>query len=153
MKPLNLDNSPCSPVSSNCVIWQGPNIDCISLCTGDSISTVIYNLATELCTIMNQLDLSNLDLTCLQVGNNPPDTFSELIQLLINKICNAGTGTPGPAALTDSCPTNCIVPIADCFKTSATQTTMLLLDYVQMIGQKVCSLVDQIGTINTIYSL
>lgn len=149
MKPLNLDNSPCSPVSSNCVIWQGPNIDCISLCTGDSISTVIYNLATELCTIMNQLDLTNLDLTCLQVGNNPPDTFSELIQLLINKICNAGTGTPGPAALTDPCPTNCIVPIADCFKTSATQTTMLLLDYVQMIGQKVCSLVDQIGTINT----
>lgn len=149
MKPLNLDNSPCSPVSSNCVIWQGPNIDCISLCTGDSISTVIYNLATELCTIMNQLDLSNLDLTCLQVGNNPPDTFSELIQLLINKICNAGTGTPGPAAITDPCPTNCIVPIADCFKTSATQTTMLLLDYVQMIGQKVCSLVDQIGTINT----
>jgi len=149
MKPLNLDNSPCSPVSSNCVIWQGPNIDCISLCTGDSISTVIYNLATELCTIMNQLDLSNLDLTCLQVGNNPPDTFSELIQLLINKICNAGTGTPGPAAITDPCPTNCIVPIADCFKTSATQTTMLLLDYVQMIGEKVCSLVDQIGTINT----
>lgn len=149
MKPLNLDNSPCSPVSSNCVIWQGPNIDCISLCTGDSISTVIYNLATELCTIMNQLDLTNLDLTCLQVGTNPPDTFSELIQLLINKICNAGTGTNGPAAITDPCPTNCIVPIADCFKTSATQTTMLLLDYVQMIGEKVCSLVDQIDTINT----
>ena len=149
MKPLNLDNSPCSPVSSNCVIWQGPNIDCISLCTGDSISTVIYNLATELCTIMNQLDLTNLDLTCLKVGTNPPDTFSELIQLLINKICNAGTGTTGPAAITDPCPTNCIVPIADCFKTSATQTTMLLLDYVQMIGEKVCSLVDQIGTINT----
>jgi hypothetical protein len=147
MKPLNLDNSPCSPVSSNCVIWQGPNIDCIDLCTGDSISTVVYKLATELCTIMNQLDLSNLDLTCLKVGTNPPDTFSELIQLLINKICNAGTGSTGPAAITDPCPTNCIVPIADCFK-SGTQTTMLLLDYVQMIGEKVCSLVDQIDTIN-----
>lgn len=148
MKPLNLDNSPCSPVSSNCVIWQGPNIDCISLCTGDSISTVIYNLATELCTIMNQLDLTNLDLACLKVGTNPPETFSELIQLLINKICNTPTGSNLPAAITDPCPTNCIVPIAECFQ-SGTQTTMLLLDYVQMIGEKVCSLVDQIDTINT----
>ena len=83
MKPLNLDNSQCSPVSSNCVIWQGPNIDCIDLCTGDSISTVVYKLATELCEIMNQLDLTNLDLACLKVGTNPPETFSELIQLLI----------------------------------------------------------------------
>lgn len=147
MKPLNLDNSPCSPVSSNCVIWQGPNIDCIDLCTGDSISTVVYKLATELCTIMNQLDLTNLDLACLKVGTNPPDTFSELIQLLINKICNTPTGSNLPAAITDPCPTNCIVPIAECFQ-SGTQTTMLLLDYVQMIGEKVCSLVDQIDTIN-----
>ena len=148
MKPLNLDNSPCSPVSSNCVIWQGPNIDCIDLCTGDSISTVVYKLATELCEIMNQLDLTNLDLACLKVGTNPPDTFSELIQLLINKICNTPTGSNLPAAITDPCPTNCIVPIAECFQ-SGTQTTMLLLDYVQMIGEKVCSLVDQIDTINT----
>lgn len=147
MKPLNLDNSPCSPVSSNCVIWQGPNIDCIDLCTGDSISTVVYKLATELCEIMNQLDLTNLDLACLKVGTNPPNTFSELIQLLINKICNTPTGSNLPAAITDPCPTNCIVPIAECFQ-SGTQTTMLLLDYVQMIGEKVCSLVDQIGTIN-----
>lgn len=147
MKPLNLDNSPCSPVSSNCVIWQGPNIDCIDLCTGDSISTVVYKLATELCTIMNQLDLTNLDLACLKVGTNPPETFSELIQLLINKICNTPTGSNLPAAITDPCPTNCIVPIAECFQ-SGTQTTMLLLDYVQMIGEKVCSLVDQIDTIN-----
>jgi len=148
MKPLNLDNSPCTPTSSNCVIWQGPNIDCINLCTGDSISTVVFKLAEELCTIMNQLDLTNLDLTCLKVGTNPPDTFSELIQILINKICNTPGTTNAPAALTDPCPTNCIVPIADCFK-SGNQTTMLLLDYVQMIGEKVCSLVDQIDQINT----
>ena len=35
MKPLNLDNRPCSPISSNCVIWQGPDITCIKLCTGE----------------------------------------------------------------------------------------------------------------------
>ncbi len=148
MKPLNLDNSPCSPISSNCVIWQGPDISCINLCAGDSVSDVVYKLATELCTIMDQLDLTNLDLSCLKLAPNSPADFSELMQILIDRICAAGTGSTGPAAITDPCPTNCIVPIADCFKTSATQTTMLLLDYVQMIGEKVCSLVDQIDEIN-----
>ena len=41
MKPLNLDNSPCSPISSNCIVWQGPDIPCIHLCTGDTISDVV----------------------------------------------------------------------------------------------------------------
>ena len=40
MKPLNLDNKPCSPISSNCVVWQGPDIPCIQLCTGDTVSDV-----------------------------------------------------------------------------------------------------------------
>ena len=47
MKPLNLDNKPCSPISSNCVIWQGPDIPCIKLCTGDTVSDVVAKLATD----------------------------------------------------------------------------------------------------------
>lgn len=147
MKPLNLDNSPCSPTSSNCVIWQGPSISCINLCTGDSVSEVIYKLATELCTIMDQLDLTNLDLSCLKLAPNSPADFTELMQIIIDRICSTDTGSTIPTAFTEPCPTNCIVPIADCFKVG-TQTTMLLLDYVQMIGEKVCSIVNQIDEIN-----
>ena len=55
MKPLNLDNSPCSPISSNCVVWQGPDISCLNLCTGDTISDVVAAMATELCTILDTL--------------------------------------------------------------------------------------------------
>ena len=62
MKPLNLDNSPCSPTSSNCVIWQGPDLACIKLCKGDTVSDVIAKLATELCTIMDMLNVTNYDL-------------------------------------------------------------------------------------------
>ena len=47
MKPLNLDNSPCSPTSSNCVIWQGPDLACIKLCKGDTVSDVVAKLAAE----------------------------------------------------------------------------------------------------------
>ena len=67
MKPLNLDNSPCTPTSSNCVIWQGPNIPCIKLCTGDTISDVVYKLATELCTVLDTLNITAYDLTCFNL--------------------------------------------------------------------------------------
>ena len=48
----------CNPVSSNCVIWQGPDIPCITLCKGDSISDVTYKVATEICTLVDQLSLT-----------------------------------------------------------------------------------------------
>ncbi len=146
MKPLNLDNSPCAPQSSNCVIWQGPNISCIKLCTGDTISDVTYKLATELCTIMSELNLTNYDLSCLNLTTSEPTTFNELIQLLISKICeleNIPTNTtPG----TGGCP-DCVVTVATCFQTG-TQTTMQLLDYVTAIANKVCAILLQITTIN-----
>ena len=45
-------NSGCTPISSNCVIWQGPNISCLDLCTGDTISVVIATLAEKICDII-----------------------------------------------------------------------------------------------------
>ena len=86
MKPLNLDNSPCSPTSSNCIIWQGPDIPCIKLCTGDTISDVVFKLATELCIIIDELNVSNYDLTCFASTACPPADFQALMELLILKI-------------------------------------------------------------------
>jgi len=54
----------CIPVSSDCVIWQGPNIPCINLCSGDAISEVTYKIADKLCSIQ-----SVFDLTALQLGD------------------------------------------------------------------------------------
>ena len=31
----------CEAVSSNCVVWQGPDLTCVDVCQGDSISDVI----------------------------------------------------------------------------------------------------------------
>jgi hypothetical protein len=86
MKPLNFDNSPCSPISSNCVIWQGPNLDCIKLCTGDTVSDVVAKLATELCTIMDQLNISNYDLSCFDLVGCKPDTYQAFLQFLIDQV-------------------------------------------------------------------
>lgn len=145
MKPLNLDNRPCSPISSNCVIWQGPDIPCINLCSGDTVSDIVAKLAEELCTILDQLNVSNYDLSCLSLASCPPKDFQALIQLLINKVCSANNISVDDTRTTGTCP-DCIVSVASCF-VQGTQTTMQLLDYVQMIANKVCAQVTQITNI------
>jgi hypothetical protein len=146
MKPLNLDNSPCSPTSSNCIIWQGPDIPCIKLCTGDTISDVVFKLATELCTIMDELKVSNYDLTCFNSTACPPVDFQGLIQFLINQICAGGTGQTLQSTPASGCP-DCVVTVAACF-IEGTNTTMQLIDYVNLIAQRVCSIINEIQLIN-----
>lgn len=153
MKPLNLDNSPCSPISSSCVIWQGPNIPCIKLCTGDSITDVVYALATELCSIVDAVNISTLDLSCLEITTGAPTNLNELLQILVNKICelnDISTSTTSRNVArrgNTTCPTDCVVPVAECLQTGG-QTTMKLLDYIQLIGNKICSILTDISTIN-----
>jgi hypothetical protein len=143
MKPLNLDNRPCSPISSNCVIWQGPELTCINLCKGDTISDVVANLATELCNVLDQLNVSNYDLTCFGITACGPANFEALIKLLIEKICELeGLPTNTPKS-TGACP-DCLVTVASCFIQNG-QTTMQLLDYVNMIAEKVCGLISSIN--------
>jgi hypothetical protein len=147
MKPLNLDNRPCSPISSNCVIWQGPDIPCIKLCTGDTVSDIVAKLGTELCTIMEQLDVTNYDLSCFNLAACPPNDFQALIQLLIDKICTANGTTTTTEKSISGCP-DCVVSVAECF-VQGTATTMQLTDYVQMIANRVCSIVSEIASINS----
>jgi hypothetical protein len=143
MKPLNLDNKPCSPVSSNCVVWQGPTIECLELCTGDTVSDVVAKLATELCTILDQTNVSNYDLSCLNIVDCGPADFKALIQLLIAKICELQNIPTENTESESECP-DCVVTIADCFQEDGA-TTMQLIEYVQIIAEKVCALIDEIA--------
>ncbi len=44
-------NKNCTPVSSSCVIWNGPKITCIDQCQGDSIEDVVYRLGQVVCSL------------------------------------------------------------------------------------------------------
>ncbi|NCD07639.1 MAG: hypothetical protein EOL97_16135, partial [Spirochaetia bacterium] len=57
----------CIETSSNCIIWQGPDIPCISLCEGDNITNVVYNLATTFCNLSDQLQIENFDISCITI--------------------------------------------------------------------------------------
>lgn len=140
----------CTPVSSNCVIWQGPDLDCIGLCKGDTISDVIYKIATELCAIMEMFELDTFDIACLSIpASETPTNTGELFQILINKICELeDIDQVNGDDLTSDCPDNCIVPIASCFQfvnaQGDTVTTMTLLEYITAIGNQICTNIDSI---------
>lgn len=148
MKPLNFDNSPCSPTSSNCVIWGGPDLPCINLCKGDSITDVVEKIALELCTILDTLNISSYDLSCFSLANCSPQTFTDLINFLIVKVCaleninpDSGGGVTPPSV---GCPTDCFVEVAPCFVVGSA-TVMNLTNYVTTIGEKICDLVDSVA--------
>lgn len=159
MKPLNYDNSPCSPISSNCVIWQGPDIPCIKLCSGDTISDVVFKLATELCTVLDTLNVTNYDLSCFNLTACGPNDFQALIQFLIERICALQTelttvADPATSPIVNnttksaSASADTLVTVADCFVVGRV-TVMTVSEYAQAIGTKVCALVTDIALINT----
>lgn len=154
MKPLNYDNSPCSPISSNCVIWQGPDIPCIKLCSGDTISDVVFKLATELCTVLDTLNVTNYDLSCFNLTACGPNDFQALIQFLIDRICalqnevnTISDPATSPIVNVPRTSTDTLVTVAPCFVVGGV-TVMTVSEYAQAIGTLVCSLVTQINTIN-----
>lgn len=156
MKPLNYDNSPCSPISSNCVIWQGPDIPCIKLCAGDTISDVVNKLAIELCAVLDTLNVTNYDLSCFNLTACGPNDFQALIQFLIERICALQTElttvadpatSPITTNTTKSASADTLVTVADCFVVGRV-TVMTVSEYAQAIGTKVCALVTEIDTIN-----
>lgn len=145
MKPLNLDNSPCSPISSNCVIWGGPDLPCIKLCKGDTVSDVVAKLATELCNILDTLDIKNYDLSCFNLTSCAPADFQALINFLIQRIC-ALENIPVPDNNNTSgsgCPTDCLVQVADCLAVTPNQV-LNLVDYVNLIATRICNILTDI---------
>ncbi len=157
----------CNPVSSNCVVWQGPDLDCIGLCKGDTISDVVAKMAKELCDLIDLVSLAPtsttpFDFTCLlQAGQLPPENIHELIQLIIDRLCNqiGETNTiEGDISVIDKrsgsgsdCPENCIVDIASCFYYTNPQgdqvTTMTIVEYATAIGNKICDILLDISVI------
>lgn len=145
LMPTNRKNQGCDPISSKCVIWQGPNLECIDLCTGDSVSDVVAKLATELCAILDDLNISSYELSCLDITGCDPKDFKELIQLLIDRICVLEGIDSGSPSGSNGCP-DCVVNISSCFyynnELGDQQTTMQLQDYVTAIGNRLCNLIS-----------
>lgn len=166
MLPINKSNNQqnCNPISSNCVTWQGPDIACINLQKGDTVSDVTYKLALELCDVLDQTNLTGFDLSCFDPICPKPENFHDLVQFIIDKLCELSTATTTTATgetartsaiTTGTCP-DCTITIASCFyytdQFGNNITTMNIADYAAAIGAKVCTLSTQFAALQTTVS-
>lgn len=152
MLPINNgETSPCSNISSNCVVWQGPDIPCIGLCHGDTISDVIAKLAEQLCDLVDGIvavepDLSGLNLLCvLPNGQTAPDTVSDTMQLIIDYVCDISQSST-------SLPTVSLPSCLHYDDPAGNPVVALRLDnYAALVANKVCDILTSIQIIdNTI---
>lgn len=152
IKPKDTQDG-CNPISSNCVTWQGPDIPCINLCNGDSVSDVVAKLAEELCTIVDQLDINILDISCFGALAPEPSDFRDVIQLLINKVCNLEAGSGSGSTPSAGCPDDCLIPVATCLQFTDplgnTVTELVLRDYLILIANRLCTLISQVNTLSS----
>jgi len=149
----NTNKENCSPISSNCVTWQGPDLPCLSLCKGDSVSDVVYKVASELCEIQVKTDINNVDFSCLLnlcVASPEPElTLSAILQLIIDKVCcsfdELVVVTTGLVERTSNLYEEPTLPLPACLQyvdpaTGLTVTELVLSQYVTNLAQQFCSL-------------
>ena len=145
------DTNGCNNISSNCVIWQGPDIACIDLCTGDTISEVVAKLAEKLCDIISGVqsepDLSGFDLKCALPSGTAPSTLKDNLQAIVDYICALPSGGGGGSSTLPNI-NLCTNLQYDDPATGATVTSLPLDQYALLVGNKVCDILDSITTIN-----
>jgi len=152
----------CDNISSNCVVWQGPDIACINLCSGDTISEVTSKIATKVCDLItngvaSNPSLTGLDLTCLNISGVTPTTLVPVLQAMVTEICsNKGGSGSGSSALarktqtTDSLPTMTLPACMQYNDANGNPVVELRLDlFATLIANQVCTNLSSITTINS----
>ena len=140
----------CDNISSNCVIWQGPDIACIDLCAGDTISEVTAKIAQKVCDIITDgvaanPDLTGLDLTCLNIKGVTPTELVPVLQAMVNQICANTGGTRGNEG--SSLPNMTLPACMQYNDPSGNPVTELPLDqFATLIANQVCTNLASINT-------
>lgn len=141
----NYSSKGCSEISSNCVIWQGPDIPCLSLCKGDTVSEVVAKLGEQLCDVLDDccIDIATLNLACLNLGSTPASSTA-LIQALVTKICSLQTQI---SAISIPAAANLTCSVAACLQAAAGGATLGVVSYAQLLGTRLCTLETTVTTL------
>jgi len=136
---------PCNNISSNCVVWQGPDIPCIELCTGDTVSDVVAALAQKLCDlVIPEPNAAGLDLLCvLPQGQAQPALLKDVVQLIIDYVCDQEPETEFVLP---------IIPLPSCLyyedsNTGEEVTALVLDEYAIFLASEICKILDEINLI------
>lgn len=143
----------CDNISSNCVIWQGPDIPCIDLCTGDTISEVSAKIGNKVCQIITDGVSANPSLTGLEIGclvpGVPPTELVPVLNTMILQICQNSQSLPDPVPGADL-PMMSLPPCLQYNDPSGNPVTELRLDdFAEHVANQVCTNLAAIEVINT----
>ena len=146
----NIPKESCTPISSQCVIWQGPDIPCISLCQGDSIDEVVFKLASLLCDMAEPfIDLSTIDFKCIITNTTDPTTVQAAFQAIVDYVCSI----PPPV---EPGTTPVIVRLPECLRYTDGDGQFIeyleLSEYASFIAGKLCIAISDINTANAAIS-
>lgn len=90
MKKINTSfKTACESVSSNCVIYQGSTIPCISYCSTATVSDVMSSMGNIMCYSYNQLNtVSEVNLSCYnsEISCDSKNLLS-VLNLAFSKLC------------------------------------------------------------------
>lgn len=141
----------CTAVSSTCVVWNGPDIPCINLCQGDSIESVVHQLATLLCeSTAGVIDVTTLDFKCLVENQQSPETLLDTLQALIDKVCDLEDCCDSGGGGEPSTPTPIALPPCLYFTQNGDTITQLLpAAYSAYLADKICVILTTIASIQS----
>lgn len=89
-----MENYSFTNFTSEEIVWNGPNISCIDLCTGQIVSDVVYKIGKRLCEIITDFEeLETIDLSCIidKCDNNicfEDHSLINLFRILLNNDCS-----------------------------------------------------------------
>ena len=142
MIPINKTKETCTPTSSNCVKWPAIELEGIDICRDASVTEVILALSDKLKNIIDTLNIDTYELKCLENAKCGPKEFSDLVQLIINKLCelsnNDGVDITIPVLDID----------VDCFKDMNNgHSDITIANFALLIAQKICDIYTQLNSI------
>lgn len=152
-----------NPVTTKCVVWDGPDITCLdgtTLCKGQNVETTLFTLATKLCEIYTALSLEDIN-TCINnindgtsVSIGPTSSIKEVFSAIIKKVCTLD----GRVQTLEDTP--CLEQVAivpACLRTQAVvypsynpvTFTLPLQYYAELVANSVCGLLIDITALQT----
>jgi len=142
--------------TSTCVTWDGPNIsfDClgVQICEGESINPIVYRSFVNLCTILEELNLEGLNLTCLGNLIDTTRSLNEVFNLLIDRLCiESDKVNQLEDVITQFYTANLPFCLQE-FNDQLTITKLPLPEYYQKVAAKICLYLADITILETEYA-
>ena len=153
MKPKNSkDFGDCSPMSSNCVTYDGnrPSCDIIQYCYGESVSDILYKIMEKLCEFNSILNLDDIIMAPCLGETCGMENIKDVLNLLIQKVCdgsNVNNATIDVPDKTCNCKIIVSKQTSDCLGISAGEYN--LDNFVGLLAGMIC---EARGNINDLAS-